>query len=461
MFFTAKPQGIPEMAEEHPEHRHEHQHSESSFFATLRGLRSFAVKRVFSHALALMVPGANMAFTDCHGRLAEDARNVIDLDANATTALLPEVLDAMMPWLAGGHANPSGSYRAAKEARRAIDTARGQVAALIGADPAEIVFTGCGTESVNTALGSLDALTGPGFAVSSAIEHSAVLRCLERLPRGCRTAAVDAGGRLDMAEFESLLEGAAFVSVMAANNETGVIQPLERALEMARAKGLPTHTDAIQAAGKITIDVRALGVDLLALAAHKFHGPKGVGALYLRSGLRFAPLLTGGGQESGRRSGTENTAGIVGMGMAAELAMKHLACGGADAVAALRDAFEQAVLREVNGVTRNGDARHRLPGTSHLSFDGCDAAGMLVLLDNAGIACAAGSACMTGRQKPSHVQLAMGIPEAVAKTSLRFSFSRLNTPEEATLAAEAVIRAVARLRSVQGGGVGPVVVYSP
>ena len=386
---------------------------------------------------------------------------MIDADANATTPLLPEVLDAMMPWLVGGHANPSGSYRAAKEARRAIDTARGRVAALIGADPSEIVFTGCGTESVNTALRSLDALTGPGLAVSSAIEHSAVLRCLEKLPRGFRAAGVDSGGRLDPVALNNLLDNAAFVSIMAANNETGVIQPLEEALELARAKGLPTHTDAIQAAGKTPIDVAVLGVDLLSLSAHKFHGPKGVGALYVRSGLRFEPLLTGGGQESGRRSGTENTAGIVGMGMAAELAMKHLAAGGAGAVAAVRDAFEQAVLREVGGVTRNGDPANRLPGTSHLSFDGCDAAGMLVLLDNAGIACSAGSACMTGKQRPSHVQLAMGIPEERAKTSLRFSFSRLNTTGEALSLAGAVKRAAEKLRSVQGGGVGPVTVYTP
>jgi cysteine desulfurase len=393
--------------------------------------------------------------------MPEDAFRVIDADANATTPLLPEVLEAMMPWLAGGHANPSGSYRAAKEARRAIDKARGQVAALIGADPSEIVFTGCGTESVNTALRSLDVLTGPGVAVSSAIEHSAVLRCLDKLPRGCCSAGVDAGGRLDLASFGSLLDGAAFVSVMAANNETGVIQPLMEALELAREKGLPTHSDAIQAAGKVAIDVGALGVDLLSLSAHKFHGPKGVGALYVRSGLRFEPLLTGGAQESGRRSGTENTAGIVGMGMAAELAIKHLAEGGAERVAAVRDAFEQAVLREVDGVTRNGNAEHRLPNTSHLSFDGCDAAGTLVLLDQAGVACSAGSACMTGKQKPSHVQLAMGIPEQRAKTSLRFSFSRLNTLEEAVAAADAVKRAAAKLRSVQGGGVGPVVVYTP
>jgi cysteine desulfurase len=329
---------------------------------------------------------------------------------------------------------------------------------LIGAVPEEIVFTGCGTESVNTALRSLDALTGQGSAVVSAIEHSAVLRCVEKLPRGAKLVPVDAGGRLDLAEFAAALEGAAFVSIMAANNETGIIQPLREAAELARGRGLPVHTDAIQAAGKIKLDVRELGVDMLSLSAHKFHGPKGVGALYVRSGLRFASLLSGGGQESGRRSGTENTAGIVGMGAAAVCAMRYLA---GPVVDSPRDAFETKVLAEVSGVTVNGDLSHRMPNTSHLSFEQCDAAGLLILLDEAGVACSAGSACMTGKQKPSHVQLAMGIPEARAKTSLRISFSRLNTMAEAVAAADAVRKSVEKLRRVQGAGVGPVAVYSP
>lgn len=382
---------------------------------------------------------------------------MIYLDANATTPLLPEVLDAMLPWLREGFANPSGSYAAAKVARKAINQARGQVAELIGADGGEIIFTGGGTESVNTALHSLDRLTAQGKAVVSAIEHSAVLRCVETLTREVTRVPVTSGGRLDLAEFTQALEGAAFVSLMAANNETGVIQPLQEAAALARERGLPVHSDAIQVVGKIPLDVRALGVDLLSLSAHKFHGPKGVGAVFVREGLRFKPLLEGGGQEAGRRSGTENTAGIVGMGAAASLLLR----ASKEPLAAMRDAFEAAVLAGISGVTVNGDLAHRLPNTSHLSLDQCDAAGLLILLDEAGIACSAGSACMTGKQRPSHVQLAMGIPEARAKSSLRISFSRLNTLDEALLAAGILKQAVEKLRRVQGAGLGPVVVYSP
>ena len=382
---------------------------------------------------------------------------MIYLDANATTPLLPEVLEAMLPWLRDGFANPSGSYASAKLARRAIDDARGQVAELIGAKAGEIIFTGGGTESVNSALFTLDRLTGQGTAVVSAIEHSAVLRWVEEQARSVTRVPVTSGGFLEMGDFVRALEDAAFVSLMAANNETGVIQPLQEAAAYARERGLPVHTDAVQAVGKIPIDVQVLGVDLLSISAHKFHGPKGVGALYLREGLRFKPLLQGGGQELGRRSGTENTAGIVGMGAAAAWIMR----ASKEGLKEMRDSFERVVLNEISGVKINGDVDRRLPNTSHLSFERCDAAGLLILLDEAGVACSAGSACMTGKQKPSHVQLAMGIPEGQAKSSLRVSFSLLNTMDDATRAAGALKKAVEKLRRVQGGGVGPVVVYSP
>jgi cysteine desulfurase len=224
---------------------------------------------------------------------------------------------------------------------------------------------------------------------------------------------------------------------------------------LARESGIPLHTDAVQAAGKNPHDVGKSGVAMLSISAHKFGGPKGVGALYVRSGLRLSPLLHGGGQEGGRRSGTENTAGIVGIGAAAELAGKSMPD------AAARDAFEEALAGQLDGLIFNGATAPRLPNTSHVSIDGCDAAGMLILLDEAGVACSAGSACMTGKSKPSHVQLAMGIDEARAKTSLRISFLRDATAEEGKMAASQVATAAKKLRRVQGRGVGPVVVYSP
>jgi cysteine desulfurase len=386
---------------------------------------------------------------------------MIYLDANATTPLLPEVLEAMLPWLREGYANPSGAHAGAKRARQAIDAARAQVAALIGAEPEEVVFTGGGTESVNTALHALDVLTGQGWALVSAIEHSAVLRYVESRPRPVVQAGVGPGGRVDPTQFPGLLDDAAFVSIMAANNETGVIQPLGEIAALARERGVPVHSDLVQAVGKLPVTVRDWGLDLASLSAHKFHGPKGVGALFVRRGLKFTPLLIGGGQEGGRRSGTENTAGIVGMGAAAEAMMRALESGDAARVGTLRDAFEARVSAEVPGVTINGDPAHRLPNTSHLSFEKCEAAGLLILLDDMGIACSAGSACMTGKQRPSHVQLAMGIDPQLAKSSLRISFSLINTLDEALAAADAVRRAVEKLRRVQGSGVGPVMVYTP
>ena len=374
--------------------------------------------------------------------------------------MLPEVKDAMLPWLSGNHANPSGSYRTAKLARNAIDAAREHVAALIGASAEEIVFTGSGTESVNTALFSLHRNTGEGEALVSTVEHSAVLRFVENCDRPVGKLTVGQDGRIDTECLPPLIERAAYVSAMAANNETGVIQPLAEIAAAAHERGIPVHTDAIQAVGKLPVKVAELGVDLLSLSAHKFHGPKGIGALYVRSGMAFSPFLLGGGQEKGRRSGTENTAAIVAMGEAARLSKIAIESDSPTEIAAIRDAFENFLITRVSGCVRNGNVDFRLPNTSHLSFEHCDSAGMLILLDEAGVACSAGSACMTGRQQPSHVQLAMGISPQRAKTSLRFSFSRLNTMEEALMAAAKVEKSVEKLRRVQGGGIGPVAVYT-
>ncbi|MCH7225688.1 cysteine desulfurase family protein [Haloferula sp. A504] len=395
---------------------------------------------------------------------------MIYLDANATTPMLPEVVDAMLPWMRENFHNPNSSYGPAKEARKAIDEAREKVAALIGAEPEEIVFTGCGTESTNMALKWLSRVVGrkTGRVITSAIEHSAVLRPIETFEEvgfAVERVGVDAGGRLDLDAFrtacEAAKEGGGFASVMWVNNETGVIGPIAEACAIAKDKGLAFHTDAIQAVGKVPIDVREVPVDFLSLSAHKFFGPKGVGALHVRRGCRFEPMIRGGGQEGGRRSGTENVAGIVGLGVAAEMARQRLAHDPeGDAVRRLRDRFEELVVERVKGVTVNGDQIHRLPGTSHLSFEGCEAAGLLILLEERGVACSAGSACMTGKQKPSHVQKAMGFSDAKAKSSLRFGISHLVTMEEIEKAAEAVVSSVEKLRRVQGGSAGPVVVYS-
>jgi len=380
---------------------------------------------------------------------------VIHLDANGSTALLPEVLDAMLPWLRGdhGHANPSGAYAGARAARAAIEQARFEVARLIGAQPDEIIFTSGGTESVQLALHSMDRLVGQGATVVSAIEHAAVLRGAEALERPLRQAPVTAEGRLDLSAYEALLDGAAMVSVMAANNETGVMQPLQEAARMATERGLPVHSDAVQLAGKGPLDVRQLGVDFLSLSAHKFHGPKGVGALYARRGLRFFAQLEGGGQEGGRRAGTENLAGIIGMGAAARLAREGE--GAREAMRLMRDRFESKLLAELQGVRVNGDLVHRLPNTSHLSFEGCEAVELIQLLDQAGLECSAASACLSGKIRPSHVQLAMGFDSARGRSSLRFSFSRLNAEADAWQAAEIIIRSVNRLRAGGRDGVTP------
>jgi len=267
----------------------------------------------------------------------------MDLDANATTRPADEVIDAMMPWLRENFHNPSSSYRGGKIARQAVDEARGQVAELLGVSAEEIVFTGSGTESVNTALCSWDRICGAGDFLTTRVEHSAVLRTGEAMNRTLSLCGVDASGALDWGVYADLLDRAAFVAVMAANNETGVLMDWRRAAVLAHEKGLPFFTDAIQAVGKMPVNVADTACDAMALSAHKFHGPKGVGALYLRRGTRFEPLLHGGGQESGRRSGTENVAGIVGMGVAAALARQRIADGSLAEIAAMRDDFEISV----------------------------------------------------------------------------------------------------------------------
>lgn len=391
---------------------------------------------------------------------------MVYLDSNATTQLHPEVLEAMMPFLTEHWYNPSSGYRAAKKIKQALEHAHEQVAALIHASPDEIVMTGCGTESNNSVLAYLASERRESKKIiTSAIEHSAILRYADAVAAtyGMTVEQVGVGsdGRLDLDAFEKALDGAAMASVMWANNETGIIQPIAEAVELSQAARVPFHTDAIQAVGKTPVDVQQVPVDYLSISGHKFHAPKGTGALYIRSGVSFEPLLRGGGQESGRRSGTENVAGIVGLGKAAELMKQRLDADHHAGVAELRDDLEKRLLDEVQGVTRNGSVEHRTANTSHLSFEDCEAAGLLILLDEYGVQCSAGSACMTGKQQPSHVQVAMGISPAQAKSSLRISLSIFTTREEIHVAVEAIKKAVNKLRSVQGGaGVGPVQVFT-
>ncbi|NWK57445.1 aminotransferase class V-fold PLP-dependent enzyme [Verrucomicrobiaceae bacterium N1E253] len=397
---------------------------------------------------------------------------MVYLDSNATTQIHPEVLEEMMPYLTDQWYNPSSGYRAAKAVRTAMETAHEQVASLIGADPEEIIFTGCGTEANNAALSFLARVSARQGGqcrrvVTSAIEHSAILRYGEYLQDQegfvLEKVGVQPDGRLDLEAYRDALAlgDVAFSSLMWANNETGVIQPMAEACEVARSAGVPLHSDAIQAVGKTEVNVREVPVDYLSISGHKLHAPKGVGALYIRRGLAFEPMLRGGGQEGGRRSGTENVASIVGLGKAAELMKSRLDADGHAGVARLRDHFEQRILSEITGVTVNGSMDYRTANTSHLSFDDCEAAGLLILLDEYGVQCSAGSACMTGKQKPSHVQTAMGIPADQARSSLRISLSILTTSEECDAAVEAVKKAVGKLRRVQGGpGVGPVQIFT-
>lgn len=392
---------------------------------------------------------------------------MIYLDSNATSQVHPEVVEAMLPFLRDHWHNPSSGYRSARIVRDALGDAREKVAALINAKPEEIVFTGCGTESNNMTLKWLARLVGrkKSKVVCSAIEHSAVLRPTEAMAAvgyEVHRCSVDSGGRLELEEFAGLVDGErpGFASIMWSNNETGVTQPIAEACAQAKEAGWAFHTDAIQAVGKIPVDVREVPVDFLSLSGHKFHAPKGVGALYVREGVRFEPMIRGGGQEAGLRSGTENVASIVGLGVAADLMRQRLEEDGHAEVRRRRDRLEHRLSEDIEGVTLNGSREHRAANIVHVSFEGCEAAGLLILLDEAGVQCSAGSACMTGKQQPSHVQKAMGISDEQAKSSLRISLSIFTTDEEVEEAASAMARAVEKLRQVQGPpGVGPVVVY--
>lgn len=380
---------------------------------------------------------------------------MIYLDNNATTRVAPEVLEAMRPWLDEAYGNPSAGYRFGREARKAVEQARGQVAALLGAEAEEIVFTSGGTESNNAAIRSALALRPDHRAIlTSTVEHSAVEEVVkhhESTGYEARFNPVDSLGRLDLGAWRENLSrgGVALATLMWANNETGVISPLAEAAVLAAEHDVYFHTDAVQAAGKIPLRPGELPVHTLALSAHKLHGPKGIGALWIHRRARFLPSTFGGGQEQERRSGTENVPAIVGFGVAADLARSAL--DSRREIAALRDRFERGVTVAVPGVEINGDPDGRLPNTSNLYFPGVEGEGLLILLDEAGVCCSPGSACSTGQVKPSRIVRAMGHPNARARGSVRFSLSRLTTEAEVDAAIGAVVKAVGKLRVVLPG----------
>ena len=385
---------------------------------------------------------------------------MIYLDSNATTQVDPRVVDAMLPFLTEHYANPSASYRAARHVRKAVETAREQVAALVDCDPQELIFMSSGTESNNAAVFSALTLNTPHrrHLVTTKTEHSAVLEVAKRwVQEGNPTTFldVDEGGLVHPTEWTRCVQPGqtAVVSVMWVNNETGVMQPMEEIVQFVHDRGVLFHTDAVQAVGKVRISLKNAPVDYLSLAGHKIHAPKGIGALYVSKRVRFKPWMLGGGQESGRRSGTENVPHIVGLGKAAELMREELDSGGDKTISEMRDAFERHVMTALPDTVINGNPIYRLYNTSNMTFPGVDAPGLLILLDERGVACSAGSACHTGAIHPSHVLEAMGLDAQHAGSTLRFSWSRFNTMEETLRAAGLVVECAKKMRDLKGDGV--------
>jgi cysteine desulfurase len=358
---------------------------------------------------------------------------VIYFDNNATTAISPRVFEAMVPFLTEHYGNPSSSYAIARGVRSAIDQARERVADLLGCEPKEVVFTSCGTESDNTALASALQTSGGRHIVVSSVEHSAIknhAESLERLGYAVTWLPVAADGTLAPDQVEKALRpDTAIVSLMWANNETGVLFPVEEIAALCAARGVAFHTDAVQVPGKIPIRLKETKIDYLSISGHKFHAPKGVGALYVRRRAKFLPYLIGGHQEKGRRGGTENVASLIGLGEAAAQALEHL-----DeeriTVRKMRDRFEAGVLAALPDTRVNGHPGQRLPNTSNLAFPGIAAEALLIMLDRENICASAGSACTTGSMEASHVLRAMAVPREFALGSVRFSFSRYNKESE-------------------------------
>ncbi len=402
----------------------------------------------------LLISGHSTKNNPMNSPIAHNDR--IYLDNNATTPVDPRVLEAMLPWLKGGFGNASSIHAEGRAARGVIDRARTQVACLLGAAEDEIFFTSGGTESNNLAVfGTVEASgASGGTLISSPVEHNAVLRPLQRLETkgfNLHLLGVDNGGRVDPAELEQMLaqhDEILLVSVISANNEVGTVQPVNELAAICHAHGVRMHTDAVQAAGKLPINLDHCPVDMLSISAHKLYGPKGAGALFIRRGTKVSPHILGGSHERKMRAGTENVAAIAGIGEACALAAEEL--GTSDKkLAALRDRLWSGLNAKLDGVHLNGHQQHRLGNTLNVSFEGVEGEALLLGLDLAGISCSSGSACASGSLEPSHVLTAMGVSSELAGASVRFSLGRSNTESQLDRAIEEITTVVNRLRSMQ------------
>jgi len=387
----------------------------------------------------------------------------IYMDNNATTACDPAVVAAMLPFFTEQFGNASSIHSFGAQVGKALKEARGKVQTLLGAaQDSEIVFNSCGTESDSTAiLSAIKAQPERRTLITTVVEHPAILSLCDQLEKESYVVhklRVNKKGRIDLDEYKSLLnDRVAVASIMWANNETGTLFPVEEMAEMAHEKGIMFHTDAVQAVGKLPIDLKTTKIDMLSLSGHKLHAPKGIGVLYLRRNTRFRPLLRGGHQERGRRAGTENSAAIVGLGVACDLAVQHMADENT-VVKKLRDRLERGILARVRNSFVNGDTLYRLPNTASIAFEYVEGEGILLLLNKEGIAASSGSACTSGSLEPSHVMRAMGIPYTAAHGTIRFSLSRYNTEEEVDRVIAAVPPIIAQLRKLSPywSGEGPV-----
>jgi cysteine desulfurase len=378
--------------------------------------------------------------------------NTIYFDNNATTKMAEQVLEEMQPLFCELYGNPSSMHTFGGQIGRRIRKAREQVAALLGCDPSEIIFTSGGTESDNAAInGTLAAAPDRRKIITTRVEHPAVLSvCRELENRGYQIIelSVDKLGRLDLSELEEQIDDdTALVTIMYANNETGVIFPIEKIAELVTEKETVFHTDAVQAVGKIPLSISESNIDLLSLSGHKLHGPKGVGVLYVRKGTRLSPYMIGGHQEAGRRAGTENVPGIVGLGKACELAAGNIEAENKK-VKYLRDKLEKAILQTCPDSQLNGDVENRLPNTTNISFEYIEGEAILLMLDKYGICASSGSACTSGSLEPSHVLRAMGVPFTAAHGSIRFSLSRYNTEQEVDYTIEKLPPIINQLRKL-------------